>query len=625
MLALGPCALAVVLFGCAPPEREEIATGSASLRQSRCQGWDRSGWLEFHDDSHCRKVEPSNKARTLSCPNVATDATGFSPSSGPMQFDEGVLRGIVDPDIKMTAILIRRVNGVPYYHYMSNGTGSDQVYPWSSSKFMGVAFAAQSLRNASGGAVGLTASTASALGPIPLGDLVTIVHSYDPAYDHAGGYPSNGLSRYFLNVAGRDHANAMLHGWLGRPQESLGANYGANPPSDLGYTFTDPSQATVTLGADGSGYETSLSTWTMAEMLKRLAVWDDVATRLPGLQPADLETLFYGAADSRIFPGELGGMSADLSLVVQGALDMRTVDARSQGRWRNFGKLGQGTAESGNPLVDVQYACLPVLDSAGTPVPNEGAEFVVSSFIAGGSASANDRRLAENYRRVVRDVILPRTGSGALDTPPPGTLDAVTCDAISGRTTPGRPVFVRLEGEAAAATTIATTADAEGAFRVVVPRSVYTEKPYTVSASADQPAGARLTRSGAPLTCRGSLEGALRPLTWEAFLAWKFDLDRDVAPVPSAALVDRPRGLPFAGVPVVVRPANSESLFVVESYNGDLKHHVPTMETLRAWHLGDAPVYVQADAAVASYPERRALRARPELVRTPDGSIFLVE
>lgn len=613
------------IMACSPAETEESASSTSPITQARCQSWDRTDWLTFHDDRDCQKVEPSNKERTLSCPNVATDATGFSPSNGPMQLDDGALSGIVDADIKMTAILIRRINGVPHYHYMSNGTAWDVVYPWSTSKFMAVAFAAQRLRQASGGAVGLTASTSSNQGPLPLGDLATIVHSYEPAYDH-GGYPSNGLARYFLNIADREHANENIHGWLGRTGESFGANYGAFPPADLGYTFRDPTGATLSIGADTSGYETSLSTWTLAETLKRLAMWDDAATRLPGLEAADLQTLFYGAADSRLYAGQMGGMSADLSRVVQAALDMKEIDRASRGRWRNFGKLGQGTPERGNPLVDVQYACLPVLDGAGNPVPNEGAEFVVSSFIAGGSATENDARIAENYRRLVQQVILPRTGSGHLGRPPSGTLVTASCEEISGTTTPDRAVTIRIGADPSTARAYAIRSDASGQFRLDVPRSAYTGTPATVWANADGASGPTLDYSGATIACRPSLEGTLRHVaTWDAFVAWQFDLDRDVAPVDEVGIAGRPVGPPLAGRPVLVQIPGEPTVFAVESENGDHKHGVPSMEALRAWRLAGATIYPQAASAVATYPARPNLRARPELVRTPEGAIFMVE
>lgn len=98
---------------------------------------------------------------------------------------------------------------------------------------------------------------------------------------------------------------------------------------------------------------------------------------------------------------------------MQNAFDMKKVEADSQGRWRIFSKLGNGEATRPTlgyvgEIANVAYACLPVLDAAGAPVPDEGAEFVLAIHATNKSSRANDVALNALYTRVVNQVMLPR-------------------------------------------------------------------------------------------------------------------------------------------------------------------------------------------------------------------------
>jgi hypothetical protein len=60
-------------------------------------------------------------------------------------------------------------------------------------------------------------STASYQGnEIPLGDLATIIHSYD-----AHHFSSNSLGAYFEDIGDRRSANDLVHSWLKRPDVRL--------------------------------------------------------------------------------------------------------------------------------------------------------------------------------------------------------------------------------------------------------------------------------------------------------------------------------------------------------------------------------------------------------------------
>lgn len=195
-----------------------------------------------------------------------------------------------------------------------------------------------------------------------------------------------------------------MHGaWLGRPAaETFGGNYGEPSPA-LGYTFVDGADS-VTITPDAtSGPANRLSTRTIAEFLKRLALHREEPTqRLPGIQQADIETLFYGAASSLLFPGVMGGMSADTAIYEAGH-DVDYLDARSHGRWRIFSKLGFGNGD----FVNAAYACVPSVDAAGAPIPNAGKELVIVTRTQTGASTEieRDRMLARTYHTILPAVI----------------------------------------------------------------------------------------------------------------------------------------------------------------------------------------------------------------------------
>jgi hypothetical protein len=361
--------------------------------------------FQFLDDSCDVKRFPSNTDRDLACATIDESAvielTGgglvtYEPSSEAIDVDNALV-GIVPDELLVTAILIRRVNGVPHYRYLSNGTHDIAYQPWSTSKFLAAANAASRLRAASSGDVGLTASVDGT----PLGDFVTSMHNYD--YDP---YSSNSIGRYFHDIGGRDRANDLIHSlWLDRPStETFGGNYGeAAPP--LGFTFVEPTGPEITISPDTSfGYANSLASFTTAEALKRLVLHrEEAGQRLPGIEWDDIMTLLYGAEGSTKY-GAFGGMSDDKAVYFQSAHDMDYIESRSKGRWRIFSKLGNG---SQGQFLDVGYACLPVLDDELEPVPGWGRELVIAANLPTGGATwaERDRLLARAIRAIVIRVV----------------------------------------------------------------------------------------------------------------------------------------------------------------------------------------------------------------------------
>jgi len=321
----------------------------------------------------------------------------YEPSSVPVEVDTTALAGLVPPGLNITVILVRRVGGVPHYRYLSDGTHDLPLQPWSTTKFIAAANAAATLRIQSNYAVGLTASTSGHA----LGDLVTSMALYDN-----NPHTSNGIGRYFHDIGGRARANDLIHAlWLGRPMaETFGGNYG-DPSPPLGFTFQEPTGESVSITPDAaSGYSNNLSTLTLAEALKRLALHrEEPSQRLPGIQWEDLRVLFHGASGSAKY-GPTGGLSADTAIYLQSGHDIEYLEKRSHGQWRIFSKLGLGSSWQ---FVNVGYACLPVLDDQGSAVPGWGREFVIAAHLPTGGATwkERDRILARAYRAIVTRIV----------------------------------------------------------------------------------------------------------------------------------------------------------------------------------------------------------------------------
>jgi hypothetical protein len=364
-----------------------------------------SDYFQFLDDTCSAKRQPSHVDRGLRCPTADPSATIALADGSPVSYQppheapvvQPLLAGLGPDELTMTAVLIRRVNGVPHFRYLSTGDHDVPFQPWSTTKFLAAANAAARLRVASGYTVGLGASVSGHA----LGDLVSSMHSYDDT-----PFSSNALAAYFHDVGGRAEANDLIHGgWLMRPvQESFGGNYGAAPPA-LGYSFAEPSGATVSISPDTStGFSNHLSSFTLAEALKRLVLHRELPDqRLPGVQWSDLEVLFYGTGGSSSY-GHWGGMAADTAIYLQTGHDIDYIEDRSKGRWRIFSKLGLG---SSGQFANVGYACLPVLDDHAQPVPGWGRELVIAAHLPSGGASwaERDRRLAKAYRAVISRVV----------------------------------------------------------------------------------------------------------------------------------------------------------------------------------------------------------------------------
>ena len=356
--------------------------------------WCAQHGLEYLDDCKCQKKFPSSYQREQwKCPIVSTSEQmkGYKPGTAwpNIALNTSALSGLPLLDrVDLTIMLIRRPEdgGAPVFHYLSAGRQDDAFETWSSSKIFAISNAAGTMNAEYGcpGAGGLALDTKGKNGDTPLGDLATIVCSYDTTQ----GYSSNSLSSYFNDIGGRQKLDNELHEWLGAPSDqSLGGNYGEPSPSDLGFEFfegTDPSQNCQVNPDHTSGLGNYYSSLSAAEMVRRFVLFQDTApqNRWPNMTYSDSLDVLYGADPSVFFPGlQWGGMTADPSIFVQGSVNITSVELESGGNWRIFSKLGAGYSGSRNrgEIVNNAYVCFPVVDGEGKPVVGKGHEFIISA------------------------------------------------------------------------------------------------------------------------------------------------------------------------------------------------------------------------------------------------------
>lgn len=368
--------------------------------------WYYSEWcgagLEFLDDSLCQKVFPSQMIRSTRCNTTIIDSylipeleeQGYSrdASLSMINVDTITLTTLVDDeDVNACVVLTKHVQDgddiVLFNKYLclDDRSVNNAVETWSSSKIFAVANAAGRLRSNETSCVrdefGLPSNTSGNHDATPLGDLITIICSYD----ETAGYSSNGLSSYFHDIGWRDRIHSLVgSAWLDlSANQTLGGNYGVATPSDLSFTM-DVDQASCDVDVDPwpEVYDNSLSSLAAAEMVRRIVLHDDLSAslRFPGLKTEDALDIMYGAASSKLFPGELwGGMSADTAIFLQSALDMTDVEARSDGAWRILSKLGAGYSNSRGrgEIITSVYTCIPEFSGNGSTYQGD-FEFTLS-------------------------------------------------------------------------------------------------------------------------------------------------------------------------------------------------------------------------------------------------------
>jgi len=184
------------------------------------------GELEYLDDRYCQKIFPKQYDREWKCPSsTATDkpSEGFSPETSfdKIQVDTTSLQEVISDqeDVNLCIVITQRVEKKGTFNkYFCLGEESTKspYETWSSSKIFAIANAAGHLRtnetNCQKGPFGLRTYTTGNKGVTSLGDLISIICSYD----ETAGYTSNSLSSYFHDIGWRERLNDLvIHDWLG--------------------------------------------------------------------------------------------------------------------------------------------------------------------------------------------------------------------------------------------------------------------------------------------------------------------------------------------------------------------------------------------------------------------------
>lgn len=128
---------------------------------------------------------------------------------------------------------------------------------------------------------GLNSYSTGSSGDVALGDMSTIICSYD----HTAGYSSNSLASYMHDLGWRERLHGLVTGdWLSSPArsgcESLGGNYGESTPSDLAFNLiSGDGMRSCAVDKDpwSEVYPNSLTALSAAEMTRRIAAHETVS------------------------------------------------------------------------------------------------------------------------------------------------------------------------------------------------------------------------------------------------------------------------------------------------------------------------------------------------------------
>lgn len=405
----------LVSLGLVHVSAESSSNGASYYYEHWCDGHK----LTYLDDSECTKIFPSSYDRDFSCDVSVAEESSIGELVGMGFVKDQPLSSLtaenidvetlpmlgLDPDVRACVVLTKRVQSELYHKYLCNGADSrDGAHEtWSSSKPFAVAQAAGNLRSNKSesdchqvGELGLDGRAVNGVhGPTLLGDLATIIASYDTTM----GYSSNSLSGWFNSIALHFRENDLVQSWLGslsgittEPQ-SLGGDYGEQPPSDIALpTALSPGDSPGTscnVPADPSGgyYSNSLSALSQSEMVRRLAQHRETSPdlRFPNTTWRDIQQILYGAGGGQesLFPSETwGGMTADTAIFLQSAsaLNLTRIDEASSGQWRLFSKLGAGysSPRTRGEIITNAYACLPMPVGDSGTTTNGGIELSLS-------------------------------------------------------------------------------------------------------------------------------------------------------------------------------------------------------------------------------------------------------
>ncbi|MFO0617029.1 MAG: right-handed parallel beta-helix repeat-containing protein [Polyangiaceae bacterium] len=234
-----------------------------------------------------------------------------------------------------------------------------------------------------------------------------------------------------------------------------------------------------------------------------------------------------------------------------------------------------------------------------------------------------------------------------------GFVDSVTCDA-------GMKGWAAAPGDKDTAVDVTFTFDAEASdpgavlhpyvaalprqdlcaahgcdhgFEVTLPLSLFDGLEHTVhayGAEAGTGPGPELSMSPMKFTCPLVLpSGARRKLAGDAAMsAWRFSTFWDEISVSDGIVASYAEGAPLPATPEVVHTLEAPGdVFLIDATKAKAKakRAFASASALAAWDFAAAFAKEVPDAELSAIPAAAAMRARPFVLRGPDGSLYLVD
>lgn len=230
--------------------------------------------------------------------------------------------------------------------------------------------------------------------------------------------------------------------------------------------------------------------------------------------------------------------------------------------------------------------------------------------------------------------------------PAQGALDDVTCDTIGGYAiSPGAPdiaIEARLyfDGEKGDGATVGhpiladferadcgAAGACENGFEVGPPLSLFDGLDHAVRGYASDGTSAAPELGGSPKTMKCSFElpeGVRRKISGEdAKAAWKLSTFWDEVSVSAGVLGSLSEGAALGDKPrVLVSATDPSKLWIVD---GSVRRPAIDVRSARAWDLSAIGAEAMTDAELSAIPEGAPLRARPIVLRGPEGDLWLVD
>lgn len=324
-----------------------------------------------------------------------------------------------------TVIDVRNVNGMPHYHYFSNGTQLIKSQNWSSTKFMGAASSVHSLRFLSKGQVGA--------------DMTYNGRNFASDLDIIGAKSDNQFAAAVKGIGGSRMADELLENWLlaGPRQpgdwpgeaklDTFGANWGSSTdpcgkelPVRTVKNFSDGQVVDLPAPRPRLSASNHISALTMAEWMKRIAVnfrdpdlvpklldyskthsSSEVRSAAASWTEEDIRILLYGTAalsdnefkarglttkkdckegksrqswwgayEGRPRGGMMWDGMRDWPHMAGGSSNLTSLFGK---RWRTLGKGGSG----GGQEAAIGWICLPKITNASGQITFPGKELII--------------------------------------------------------------------------------------------------------------------------------------------------------------------------------------------------------------------------------------------------------